>query len=392
MNLAKTRKRMIGYMIAGFAIMVTFLVTLINVVSFSIVSEDADTFIRNIASESGFHKSSIAPVEVTDRDYFYVVFYNDSSKENLVYSSNTDRFNVTTVTEMSDTVKDEINGWWGLYLRHGAKNNSEGDKMVIFADYEREVFPCWRTFWISLSLGLFVIGLSIPIIFQFTKSFLQPIAENSNRERHFVTNASHELKTPLAIIMANDELIELQYKETEETQTIKKQVTRMNGMVQDLVLLTKLEELKDIESKNFNISDTAKEVAMSFEPAFESKGYIFSSDIEDELFFDGNEDLIKRLMSIILENALKYTRSECSFSLENEEGKIVVVGKNDSDGLKDENMDRIFERFYRTANARGTTIEGSGVGLSIAKEIVDLHKAEITAYAKDGYFYIKATF
>lgn len=277
-------------------------------------------------------------------------------------------------------------GWSRTYYRF-RKYELNSSTYVTLIDESRELEPSYTVLWGSLigsSIGMAVAIVAIVFI---SKWVFKPLEESQRKQKRFISNASHELKTPLAIVSANAEILEIEHGEDESTSTIKKQVKRMNEMVKNLNALTKIDEIERLETSSFSLSNAAIEIANSFDKAFKNKNIDYRVNIKENVNFKGDESLLRETISVILDNALKYSISKTEFSLKENNGRIVLEENNDAD-LPDGPLDMIFERFYRADSSRAS-VEGSGIGLSIAKEAVDIHKGRISAYAKDGVFHIK---
>ena len=178
--------------------------------------------------------------------------------------------------------------------------------------------------------------------------------------------------------------------ESESTKIIAKQVSKLTSMVKNLTALARLDESNSIEKAELDLSNIANEAIEAFTPAITANERLFDYSIEDNLKIMGDDRLIRELISIVLENASKYAKTRTYFKLFKQGQKVAILVQNDAEGIKEENMDACFERFYRSADARASGRDGSGIGLSIAKEIVLRHKGTVTAFGdKDGYFNIK---
>ena len=213
--------------------------------------------------------------------------------------------------------------------------------------------------------------------------------ESYHKQKAFVTNASHELKTPLTIISTDIEILEMDYGKNEWTESIQDQVKRLATMTNQLVTLSKLDEndLNNYPMEALNISDLANESVEAFRPTCEKREFVFNIDITPNIKINGNKNLINELFYIFLDNALKYTKEKgaIDFTLKkNNKNKIEITFSND---IEDDEIDvnQLFERFYRSASVNKK--EGSGIGLSIAKEIVDLHKGKVSANIRNNKIY-----
>ena len=235
---------------------------------------------------------------------------------------------------------------------------------------------------ISYTVLAILIILSSKLVFRTSE-------ESYKKQKAFITNASHELKTPLTIISTDLELIEMDHGKTEWTESIHDQVIRLNTMTKQLVTLSKLDEgnANNYPFAEFSLSKLAEESVDSFSPAFKIKNLTLNSDIASDVDIKGNRYLINELFYIFFDNALKYTKSNGEASLtikKNTTKKIDITFSNDVED-DEVDVDLLFERFYRSP--KSSSQEGSGIGLSIAKEIVELHKGRINVSVKNGKIY-----
>ena len=218
--------------------------------------------------------------------------------------------------------------------------------------------------------------------------------ESYRKQKAFITNASHELKTPLTIINTDVEILKMDHGENEWTDSIRDQVHRLTLMTNQLVTLSKLDEgnMQNYPFSTFSLSELAKNSVDDFSPTYKKNGFSFNSDIDKGLEIKANQHLIDELFYIFLDNALKYTKEKGEINLsvkKNNRNKIEINFSNDIED-NEIDVDQIFERFYRSPNSNKK--EGSGIGLSIAKEICDLHKAKITASVKEQKILFVITF
>ncbi|MGN0795840.1 MAG: sensor histidine kinase [Christensenellales bacterium] len=246
-----------------------------------------------------------------------------------------------------------------------------------------------------LEASLLISGVGLVAVFilvlLLSKRAVKPIAESYEKQKRFITDASHELKTPLTIISANNELTELTTGETQATQVISKQVARMTSMVKNLTVLARLDETDTLLQKaDFSLSETLTDISALFIPAIENSGKTFDKQIESDLFVCGDEKQLRQALSIVFDNATKYAKSNISLKAKRDGKRINLILENDADSVKEGNLDRCFERFYRTDEARASSVSGNGIGLSIAKSIIDLHGGKISAKGlKDNVFCVE---
>jgi len=296
--------------------------------------------------------------------------------------------NIAAVTSeeaiaLADAVRagGKSRGYTGIYRYLSADDGA----FVLFVDCARQLDTA-RGFLVT-SAAISAIGLLAVFGISMLLSGLavRPIAEGYARQKRFVTDASHELKTPLTIISANNELIELTAGETQETRTIARQVQRMTDLVKNMTALSALDETARLRERHvFSLTDTLRDLCGIFSPAVEGGGRTFAVAVDPELFLSGDETLIRQAFSVLLDNAGKYAVSRVALSARRAGRQIVVETENDAVGIVPGNRDDCFARFYRTAEARASTVSGTGIGLSIAREIVHLHGGTIHALGTEG--------
>lgn len=275
-------------------------------------------------------------------------------------------------------------GFYGAY-RYKVKI-ADDFKLVVFVDCTKEMrsirYFVFTGTWISL-VGIIAVFI---IVFIFSKIVFNPVKRTYDKQKRFVTNAAHELKTPLTIISANNELIDAEYNSLDETQAIDKQVKKLTIMINNLTLLSKLdEEDKNVDLKEkVDLTKLSNDLIEPFKVIFESRNIKFNFFVDDNCYIKGNTNLISQLLSLLIDNANKYALTYINF-------EVRIVGKcvelktsNDAD-IDEKNPNLLLERFYRNDKARGK-IEGSGIGLSVVNEIVKLHKGTIKLNASNNVY------
>ncbi|MGM9683760.1 MAG: sensor histidine kinase [Eubacteriales bacterium] len=267
-------------------------------------------------------------------------------------------------------------GFLGIYRFLVADEGS----FVLFVDCAKQRETASSFLTSSLLISAIGIAAVFVLVLLLSKHAVKPIAESYERQKRFITDASHELKTPLTIISANNEITELTVGESRATRAISKQVARMTAMVKNLTTLAKLDETERPALRvDFSLTDTLIDLCALFRPAVESGGRLFEEQIDKDLTVRGDETLLRQAFSILFDNAAKYARTRVSLSAEKTDRNITVILQNDADNIGKGNLDRCFERFYRTDEARASCVSGNGIGLSIAKSIVELHGGSICA-------------
>lgn len=264
---------------------------------------------------------------------------------------------------------------------------SDGNGLYIFLDCTKSLNQFHEFLRASILIsvsGLAVVSLLVII---FSGVVMKPFAELHQKQKQFITDANHELKTPLTVINASCEILEYNTGENEWTDAIKEQVSHLTELTNKLVLLSRMDEdNKKYIMTDFSLSEVAEEAVRPFYSVAKADGKSLECNIEPNLSCHGDMGMIKELFSLLLDNAIKYSDAEGNIKLSvtanGKTGKIVV--SNTTDGVPKGNLDVLFERFYRLDKSRNSNTGGHGVGLSVAKSIVTLHKGKITAFSPDG--------
>ena len=238
----------------------------------------------------------------------------------------------------------------------------------------------------SLLIGAVCLTAFVILVSVFSKFAVKPVAENYEKQKQFITNAGHELKTPLAIISANTEVIETLHGNSEWTQSIRHQVERLTGLVNDLITIARLDEAAERHNTvmtDLSLSALVQAAAADFKTLAEQQGKAFETDIAPDISVSGNEKTMKELISILLDNAVKYCDDGGSIHTELKQQKHAVCLTVSNTHAEPTDCTRFFDRFYRADTSHNSEKSGYGIGLSMAETIVRLHKGKIAAQQKE---------
>ena len=267
------------------------------------------------------------------------------------------------------------------------KYTADSYTLYIFVDCNQSLSTFKNTLFTSLLMsGIGFIAVLILVII-FSKIVLRPVVQSYQKQRQFITDAGHELKTPLTIIDANIEVIEMENGESQWTKSIQNQIARLTTMVQQFITLSKMEEKNaNFHKTHLPLNTILTESLEPFEVIFSSKNIEINTSLEKEAFVSGDEKLVRQLFEILIDNAAKYATENSIFkiSVKRKGRKNIIVFENESDNIFEGNLDMLFDRFYRTDASRNSSTGGSGIGLSVAKTIVSLHGGTIHAKSDDG--------
>ena len=294
-------------------------------------------------------------------------------------------------------------------------DEEESFTRVTFLDCGR-VLESFRDF-LKASILMSLIGLLIvfAVICYFAERIVRPVAESYEKQKRFITDAGHEIKTPLAIIKANIDLMDMELDKKrinrgelrENLGDIDDQVDRLTGLTNDLVYLSRMEEAdSSLVMTEVPLSDIVAETAASFEPLAEEQGKAIGTDIDPMISVQGSTKELEKLLTIIIENAIKYSipprEIDCgeeedgmpappviNISLHKEGKDAVIEVRNETEAeLTNEQLSHVFERFYRMDSSRNSQTGGHGIGLSMANAIVNAHGGRISAKTASGHDFI----
>ena len=274
---------------------------------------------------------------------------------------------------------DQTGGSAGSY-RYKIFPRPEGGYRIVFLDNAVRRNAVMRVALLSLLLGSVSWLLMLALVMALSRRAIRPIAENMERQRQFVTDAGHELKTPVAIILANVDAMEMRGGESKYSRNIRSQAVRLSELMKNLLTLARVDEYSVLEQpQHLDFSSLCREVFLPFREAAELKHIRYDMDLSDGLELMGDRNLLSQLCSILADNAVKYCPEEGTIrvSLRAENRRVCLRISNSVTEVPD--LERIFDRFYRADSSRNQKSGGFGIGLSAAQTIAHLHRAELTA-------------
>lgn len=290
------------------------------------------------------------------------------------------------------------NGDTGFQSVYRYRKLVDGNTVRIrFLDCGREISAFRRFLLTSVFLSCAGLLIIFGIVAYFSGRIVRPFAENYEKQKQFITDAGHEIKTPLTIIQADADVLEMEFGENEWLADIQSHVRRLTELTNDLVSLARMEEgAAGLELLEIPVSDVVAETAQSFHTLAQTQNKELQIQVEPMLSMDADEKAIAKLVGILIDNALKYSPegSVILLSLAKQGKQVKLTVQNDLVvPLPEENPDRLFERFYRADPSRNSQTGGHGIGLSIASAIVAAHNGQIHAFRREtGRLEIVATF
>ena len=398
------RKKFIITAVGSVAVVITVLALALNFINFNKLEEKIDTTlldasksqaITKIFSEDGddlvITKNSTNPTDYNgfsiakvDSDGEIIKAYRDDT---LVSNHDALQSKVEQALEKGGT-----SGFIGTY--RFLKVETEVGNLILFLNCQRELDSFESFAKNSILISIFVIVSVLIMIILISKKVIAPIQETYIKQKQFITGASHELKTPLAIISSNADVLEMENGNSKWTNNIHNQVDRLTSLVNSLVVFSRMEEKDTVERESFDLTEVLQSRIADFnELANFQKKYIVTN-ITSNLNYYGEKESIIQLMDILLENSIKYApeNSDILVSLEKNRKYAILKVSNKAD-VKKGDLSKVFDRFYRLDESRNSNIKGYGIGLSMAQLIAEKHKETIRAYApEDGIFKIEMRF
>ena len=342
---------------------------------------------RPEGTDSGnpFFGNKMSPDDVMAVRYFIIRYDTDGGIESAdtgsIYSVTDEEAEEYGRQVIAGGRQSGIIGNFMYYL-----NENEEGKTVAFVDVSSQISSILSVIVISLIIAAIAWILMFVFVSALSRRAIAPIAENIVRQKQFVTNAGHELKTPLAIIMANTEALELFNGETKWTRNIKSQTRRLNNLMQNLLTLSKMDEADlNLPMQDFDLGALIGEAAAPFEEPAREKGLTLSVQTP-EITVKANRDSMGQLIGILMDNAVKYTPEGGGISVTAyAEGNSVILREENTVNPDDceQNPERLFDRFYRRDEARTQKKGGYGIGLSAARAIAAANGAQISAAYKE---------
>ena len=307
------------------------------------------------------------PVDGFDRFRSFSVLYDaDGNISEIFYNENSDLAEDTIRQLAAEIDLQETPNEKGVLSKYLYIIKERGtNKQIFFLDYSMEKEISLRLFWTCLYIGLIGMVFIFLLVVILSKWIVTPVQTAFDKQKQFIADASHELKTPLTIITANAEVLAGTVKDNKWLNHILAQTRRMNFLIKNLLELAKLDSC-DIphELMDFDMSQCVKNAALSFESLAFEYGKTYEIDICNNIYMYGNESAIRQLTTILLDNAFKYSEEKGSISIHlcQQGDKRILTVQNSGNIIPKQEQKRIFERFYRSDSSRSRETGGYGLG------------------------------
>ncbi len=435
---SKLRKRVILYTVASVVLVLVLLMGIINAVNYMDKDRSADEILHYLAENGGdfpwymrhgpedgdmpteaggymgeeqfdgdgdrleddedrfedddlFDEDMFSHGRMTEETPFETRFFSVTLKDDgTVKKINTGKIAAVSSSEAAEmagraAAGGKTTGYDGNYKYLIYDNN--GETLYIFLDCTRDLESVRSFLKISILvslLGALAISLLVVIL---SPKMIKPVAESYAKQKEFITNAGHELKTPMTVIGSCTEVLEMQHGESKWTAGIKEQVKKLTDLTNHMVALAKMDEGgMDLLMEEVDLSELVNEALEGFCLKAEHQGRSFERCIDEGISIYGNPTMLTELVSILADNALKYGSADkpINFTLSKRGKKAVLTEENHAEGLAKGDLDRFFDRFYRGDTSHNSETPGSGIGLSMARSIAEAHGGSISAESPDG--------
>ena len=401
------RKLRIKLIFASMVSLLTVLLaimTAVNLLSYRKVITDADGTLALLAANGGYFPKDmrggqppmqppepLAPHFSPEFPYETRYFFVTLDENGVVQAVDTGKIAAVDSEEAIDYAQavwsgGKTQGFADSY-RFLLSETGDGQTLALFLDCSRSLDTA-RTLLLSC-LAVSTVGtlLVLLLLILLSGRIVRPFLISYEKQKQFITDAGHELKTPLTIIHADAELLEMDIGANEWLTDIQNQTGRLADLTGDLILLSRMEEEQpQLQLLELPLSDLVEETALPFQAVARTQGKTLDCKIEPLLSLRGEDKSLRKLVSILLDNAVKCAPagSTITCTLAQHKGAPRLTVRNPVEGgVTREQTARLFDRFYRTDQSRNSQTGGYGLGLSIAAAIVNAHKGRITAAAAD---------
>lgn len=283
--------------------------------------------------------------------------------------------------------KNNDKGTIGNYVYKTRRMKDQKATVIILMENESVVKRIKFIYIITIVALISGTIMSYIISKKLSNIIVKPVEETIEKQKQFISDASHELKTPLAVIEANVDVLENKVGKSKWMEYIQSEITSMNKLINDLLFLAKTENIKTIRNKEqINISEEIKMVSSMFESVAYEKKVKINYNIQENIKVNVEKEDIKQIISILLDNAIKHTEKENNIyvELKKEKGINTIKIKNEGKPIPEEEQEKIFERFYRVDKSRNRSEKRYGLGLAIAKTIIEKYNGKIEVKCNDG--------
>lgn len=393
------RKQFIAIAMSAMAVSLVIMLLMINVFNYVMTMDELKTTLKLISDNNGIAPHS----EESKRPFFprlnpgvqynglyFSVLLNQSGKcigVNLRQIDSMDHESAVLYAQRAADSEKEY-GYAGDYLYY-VSEKQQGWTRVSFLNWQSQRSSLLTFAVSSLLMGFLGLAATFLIVWRLSEKAVQPLIVSSAKQKQFITDASHELKTPLSVIAVNMDVLQMDIGENEWIESTQQQIRGLKKLVEQLVSITRIDEKEtELEKKRFCLSDALHDTAAPFATVAAAQNKTFQLSVQEQVYMHGNEDLIRRLISVLCDNAVKYALEPGDIRIELTAGRkncAISVSNRYQQADPNEDLSCMFDRFYRADASRNRDQQesGFGIGLSIAQKVVQWHQGNIQVYMKD---------
>lgn len=405
-EIQKLRRKFIIIAMLSFLLVMIFIGAFINISTHVVTVNSIKSTLKDISlnqgiradvKEAGYWEGN-RPFSPTLEDifspsyrhnHFFYIKYNAADSTCMVLSNSNNNDEIERVSSLAEELlsDDDRFGSRGIYY-YLKEKREDGDTAITILDCTSEVEGMLRILSATIVTMLLALLITFILVRVFSNKLIQPEIENSQRQRQFITNASHELKTPLAVIRANTELLEVTGGQNEWTTSTLNQVDHLNGLIQNLVMISKAAEKEDVSNLvSINATEVVEQTIKPYEAVTKKAGTELMVNTEKDVMVLADESKLRQLATILIDNAIKYCDKDGKVEVElsqTRKNKMKLTVANSYAEGKDVDYNMFFDRFYREDKSHNIDKGGYGIGLSIAESICRQYGGSIKALWKDG--------
>ena len=403
----KLKIKFIALALTALGILLSVIVAGMNLLNYKAIVDEADATLSLLSQNQGSFPDSKEDVtdwlppgmspEIPFESRFFSVLIDENGEIAHAETSQIYAIDRSTAVQYAEEVlKSNSDRGFVENYRYSRTSEMTGIR-ITFLDCGRKL-DLYHDFAV-FSVGMSLLGYAITAVAVcfFAGQFIRPVAESYEKQKRFITDAGHEIKTPLTIISANADVLKMDIGENECLQDIQQQTKRLTGLTNDLIYLARMEESQNaLQMIEFPVSDIILDTVAPFQTLAQTQNKELSYQVQPMLSMCGNDRAIAQLISILLDNALKYSPEGSTISLNfGKQGrKLILTVRNPSAmQITDKDLHHVFDRFYRADPSRNSETGGHGIGLSMAQAIVSAHGGDISACSPDGTsFLVEASF
>lgn len=380
-------------------LLLAFIVSGMNILNYNSITQDADALLAILSENQGaFPEFKFLPPgkfpermtpETPYESRYFSILLNTSNSVIQINTSKIAAVDSDTAVSYAQKALHSRSGKGFIENYRYHIHADPGTIRITFLDCSRTLTAFRHFLFASIMMACFGYAGVFLAIFFFCGRIIRPIAESYEKQKRFITDAGHEIKTPLTIINADADVLEMDLGENEWIGDIRLQTKRLTSLTNELVYLSRMEESETpLHLTPIPFSEIVRETAHSFQSLAQTQEKDFRCNIQPLLSIEGEEKSIRQLVSILLDNALKYSPNGSIVTIDAcQRGRSIQmeVFNATATPIEKDKLNLIFDRFYRLDSSRSTQTGGYGIGLSLAKAIVNAHNGKINVTTKDGH-------